>query len=472
MIRCYAGPVQRYITLVAIACSSSSPSSPPPSSEPARPAAADARPAVDAGGASADAVRTKIDAAVAEVLAKTPAAAISVAVTRRGDTVLARGDGLADVDGKVAATADTVFRIGSITKQFTAVAILQLAAAKKLALDDELVRYLPDYPVRGRHITLRNLLTHTSGIADYEHKPWFEAHMAEHRPPAELVASFAADPFTFEPSTAWAYSNSGYFLLGEIVEKVANQSYADYIRDHVATAGIAYCPDEPTAGQARGYDVKDDKRVPTRPIHMAYAYAAGALCATAPGLAAWTRALAHGKVVDDASWRAMTTPVTLADGSHYKYGFGLFLGDISGHKMIFHSGGINGFVAWLGYFPDDDVAIAVLVNTEGSPADQLGETIARIILDAPAPPVVDLPIDPKQAAAAAGTYDVPAIGQRLAIEVDGAQLFLRAGDARVRLRRQQDGSFQIPEAELAVRFVPGGIEVTQAHMVFPGHRAK
>src|SRR5262249_47486703 len=157
----------------------------------------------------------------------------------------------------------------------------------------ELVRYLPDYPVHGRHITLRNLLTHTSGIADYEHKPWLEAHMAERRPVAELVASFAADPFTFETGAQWAYSNSGYFLLGQIIEKPAHQPYADYTRDHVATAGISYCPDEPTGpAQAHGYDVKDDKRVPTRPIHMAYAAAAGALCATAPGLAAWTRALA------------------------------------------------------------------------------------------------------------------------------------------------------------------------------------
>jgi len=424
-----------------------------------------------------------IDELAADEVRRTPAAGLAVAVVWHGETVVAKGYGLADVEHGTPVTADTVFRIGSITKQFTAAAILSLAAAHQLALDDDLTRYLPDYPSHGKRITLRNLLTHTSGIRDYEHGlPWFHDHMAEQRPGAELVAQFAAAPLDFEPGTRWSYSNSGYYLLGLIIERVSGQPYADYVRDHVIAAsgatGIRYCPDEqdyPNA--ARGYELGDRARTAARPIKMVYAYAAGALCATAPGVVAWSRALSHGRVVDAAAWRAMTAPVTLGDGSQFGYGLGLFVSELGGHRALVHGGGINGFVATLAYYPDDELYVAVLVDTEGGFADELGEAIARRVLAIPRPAERDLAVSASEAAELVGRYQLAAMGQTLIVEAQDGKLYARrdGGTARPRLVSQGDRRFLLRELGATLVFEPSAgrattIRVTQSGATFEGQR--
>ncbi|MEO8698953.1 MAG: serine hydrolase domain-containing protein [Kofleriaceae bacterium] len=423
---------------------------------------------------------TKIDELAATTLAKTPVAGFSIAVVWHGKTVLAKGYGLADVAHHTVADADTIYRIGSITKQFTALAILQLAAARRLGIDDELSTLLPDYPLQGKRVTIRQLLTHTSGIHDYETGvPWFREHQAEARPGAELVAQFAAAPFDFEPGTRWSYSNSGYYLLGQIIEKRSKQTYADYLRDHVAADGISYCPDDQRGPHAaQGYAA--DGKTAAPPIKMVYAYAAGALCATAPALAAWA-----GRLRRDPRWAQMIVPATLADGSHPAYGFGLFVDTLGGHRVVFHGGGINGFVSTLASYPDDDLDIAVLVNTESSVADVLGDNIARIVLGIPKMLASEHPVDSARAAAIVGSYTL-SIGVTFTIENAGGQLFLRQGDERRALIEQADGSFAIAEADgtlilsggaLRLRFeLAGGhatkIIATQAGLTFEGVPAK
>lgn len=475
MIRTTRGP--RWLCgacVVLAACGAPGPASPPVAS----PTGAASPPGRHAELASA------IDALAAAVLASTPAAGISVAVVWHGEPVVARGYGLADVERKTPAAADTLFRIGSITKQFTAAAILQLAAAHKLALDDDLHRYLPDYPTHGKRITLRNLLAHTSGIRDYEHGiPWLQDHMSEQRPAAELVAQFAAAPLDFEPGARWSYSNSGYFLLGLIIERASGQSFADHVRDHVIAASgapdVRYCPDEQDYPRAaRGYEVKGNARVASRPIKMVYAYAAGGLCASAPGLVAWSRALAHARVVDEASWRQMTTPVPLADGSRFGYGLGLFVGDLGGRRVIFHGGGINGFVSTLAYYPDDDLHVAVLVNTEGNFADDLGEAIARKVLGLSAPRPQEQPTSTADAENVVGRYSVAGVGLTLVIEVEGGELYAHkeGGAARHRLVSQGGGSYALPDVGAQLVFEPSTgkaarIRYTQGGVAFVGERA-
>jgi len=407
---------------------------------------------------------------------------VSVAVTWHGTPIVAKGYGLADVDAKTPATAASVYRIGSITKQFTAAAILQLAHDHKLSLDDDVTRYLPSYPTRGQHITIRNMLQHTSGIHDFEHAEWFTTHMGDRLSPLELVASFAAEPLDFAPGTKWAYSNSAYFLLGQIVEQIGKQPFGDYVRDHelvpASVPGVRYCPDEQSyPDAAKGYALDGTKRAPAKPINMAYAFSAGAMCATASGLVAWSEALSRGKVVGEDGWREMITPGTLANGHKTHYGHGLFIGDLGGHKMIFHSGGVSGFVAWLAYFPDDDLQIAVLVNTEG-PFATIGEDIARLVLNAPKPAIVDLPIDPAEAKAAVGSYAILGVGT-LVIEAEPGkdQLFLRAEGApgHARMQRQANGSYIVPEADVTLRLVREGdrvvgIEIDNAGMTLDGDR--
>lgn len=418
-----------------------------------------------------------------ELLATTAAAGVSVAVVWRGETVVARGYGLADVAGRVPVDADTVFRIGSITKQFTAAAILQLAEQHRLSLDDDVTRYLPDYPTHGHAIRLRELLTHTSGIRDYEHGvPWFAAHMAEPRPGAELVAEFAAAPLDFEPGTQWSYSNSGYYLLGLVVEQVAHQPYADYVRDHVlgpaGITGIRYCPDtQAYPGAAHGYTLGPAGRAPAPPIAMVHAYAAGALCATASALVAWSAALAHGRIISAAAWRAMTTPARLASGQPTGYGLGVFLGELGGHPAIFHGGGINGFASTLAYYPADDLYIAVLVDTDGSFADNLGEAIARAALGVPRPAVDDLAIPAGEARAIAGRYAIRGTDLVLAIEPGDGAMFARRGDAseRHKLLRQRDGGYLLQGSEIGLRFELGDgpaprLHIRQAGVAFEADR--
>jgi CubicO group peptidase (beta-lactamase class C family) len=216
--------------------------------------------------------------------------------------------------------------------------------------------------------------------------------------------------------------------------------------------------------------------VPARPIAMAHAFTAGGLCATAPALVAWSRALAGGTIVDAASWRAMTTPVALADGSQFGYGLGLFVAELGGHRAIFHGGGVNGFVSTLAYYPDDDVYIAILVNTDGNVADELGESVARTLLKLPKSTAQDLAVSPEEARAVAGRYEAIGVDATLIIELANGKLVgHREGGEPKALQRQPDGSYTIPDRQARLTFHREDNRVTgftyvQAGMTFEARR--
>ncbi|MCA9673744.1 MAG: beta-lactamase family protein, partial [Myxococcales bacterium] len=387
-----------------------------------------------------------------------PIAGLAVAVYWHGDPVLVKGYGLADVEARTPMAADARFRIGSVTKQFTAAAIELLALDGKLSIDDPITRFLPDYPTQGQTITIRHLLTHTSGIKNYTDLPWFEEHQATAMPRADLVAQFAAAPLDFTPGARWAYSNSGYYLLGLIIEKASGQPYADFLRDKVLSRAhlghTGYCAQEQTGpDDARGYEAKDGALVPADPLDMAHPYAAGALCSTAADLVAWARALAAGEVVRAATFAEMATPVTLADGTSYPYGFGLGIGELGGHRQISHGGGINGFVSWLVDFPDSDLAIAVLVNTPSPVANDLGEAISRVVLDVPVPEVLDVAVSADEAASLVGTYRFAQLDQEVPVNYDDGVLHVGPpGAPGPKLLSQGNGHYTIVELQADVTF--------------------
>ncbi len=310
-------------------------------------------------------------------------AGISVAVARGGRVVIARGYGLADVARNAPVTPSTVFRAGSLAKQFTAAAILRLAEQGRLSLDDEITKHLPDYPVQGHRVLVRHLLAHTSGIRNYTSLgPRWASRNREPMSADSIIALFAPEPFEFAPGTDFRYNNSGYFLLGRIIEKVTGRRYADVLRDEVlaplALPATKYCPDEPDpATDASGYAMRGGALVPSAPLSMNHPFSAGALCASAQDLVAWTLALSGGKVVSPASYARMITPEPLADGRRMPYGYGLGLVSVAGHAAVAHGGGMNGFTAQLAHFAADSLIVAVLVNTEGNLADRLAFDIAR-----------------------------------------------------------------------------------------------
>jgi len=337
---------------------------------------------------AADLVRA-IDAVVEEALAAGPIAGVSVAVQRGPELVLARGYGYADLENGVRATAETVFRIGSVTKQFTAAAVLQLAEQGHLRLEDPITRFFPDYPTAGHTVTVHHLLNMTSGIANYtaiaDRWPGLMRVDVTHD---ELIGSFAGSPFDFEPGARYRYSNSGYYMAGVIVEQLSGMTFREYLDRRVfAAAGLTatyYCDDEPLIPRrARGYTVRDARLVNASFISMNTPGGAGALCSTALDMVKWARALAGGHVTSAASYELMRTPqpATFPNGAAHRYGYGLMVGELAGRTQVAHGGGINGFNAQLSHFPDDDLIIAVLTNTAGAGA--IAGRIAQLVLDTP-----------------------------------------------------------------------------------------
>jgi CubicO group peptidase (beta-lactamase class C family) len=264
-----------------------------------------------------------------------------------------------------------IYEIGSVTKQFTAAAILQLQEQGKLSLDDEITKYLPNYPVQGRRVTIRRLLDHTSGIKGYTELPEFAALMSRSLLRDSLVALFGVKPFDFAPGDAMVYNNSAYFLLGLVIEKVSGVSYAVYMRENLfKRAGMPdsrYCSNtDVVPRRAHGYDAAPGGLRLAQYIDFTWPYAAGSLCTTAGDLVAWTRALHGGAILGAAAYRELLSPGTLNDGTTLRYAKGLFVGDsVLGHRTIHHGGDIPGFSTELAYFPDDSLVVAVLVNTAG-----------------------------------------------------------------------------------------------------------
>jgi D-alanyl-D-alanine carboxypeptidase len=330
-----------------------------------------------------------IDSLANAFLTQGPVAGVSVAVVKGRDTVVMKGYGFADIENDVRATAQTVHRIGSITKQFTAAAIMRLVDEGKLALDDTLGKLLPSAAPPWRSVTLRRLLNHTSGIRSYTSLgPRWQRRWREDMTPDTIVALVHDDTLDFKPGAQWRYNNTGYVLLGMIIERASGKSYATYLEEEfyrpLGLSQTYYCSQRPIIKhRAQGYERAASQLVNAEYLSMTQPFSAGALCSTVGDLVAWQRALTSGRVVRPASYAAMTTPETLTDGKPLTYGFGLGVGRIESHRKVSHGGGINGFITDLSYYPDDTLHVVVLANTSPSNPGRLSEQIARVTLGLP-----------------------------------------------------------------------------------------
>jgi CubicO group peptidase (beta-lactamase class C family) len=340
---------------------------------------AQAGPARPADAASADAV-------VQKFLGQPGVVGLSVAVGRGKEVVLARGYGLAELEFSVPADAETMFRIGSVTKQFTAAAVLRLQEQEKLAIDEPLTTYLPDYPTHGAEITLRHLLTHTSGIPNYTNLgPEWERIVSRELSHEEMLALWKDLPLEFAPGERWNYSNSAYYLLGVVIERVAGQPYGDFLQaeffEPLALERTRYDSNaEVIPNRAQGYGFGEGKPWNDRLIGMSQPGAAGALISSAQDLVRWEIALVSGQVVSPEFFEEMTLPYMLLDGKETSYGFGLALEPVAGQPCLSHGGGIFGFNSWLGYFPGAELTVAVISNSEGVSAQAIALELAKALL--------------------------------------------------------------------------------------------
>ena len=335
----------------------------------------------------------RVDSIVTAEMQRAKVVGASVGVEQRGELLLAKGYGYAQLEHQVPATAETVYRLGSITKQFTATGIMQLIEQGKLSLEDEITRFLPDYPIQGHKVTIQHLLTHTSGIKSYTGlgpKFWDSASRLD-LTDDQMLELFKAEPFDFAPGEKYQYNNSAFYLLGVIIGKVSGLPYPKYLQEKIlAPLGLrntSYCDDAPIIPhRAQGYEVVKGAVVNDAPISMNTPGAAGAMCSTVLDLLAWQRAFNQARLISPASRDRMRTEAKLSNGSGTKYGFGIGIGEVEGHRAFSHGGGINGFSTSLAYFPDDDLAVVVLTNNGGSPAGRMQGLIARAALGLTLPP--------------------------------------------------------------------------------------
>ncbi|MDB4891517.1 MAG: hypothetical protein JWL61_3372 [Gemmatimonadetes bacterium] len=333
-----------------------------------------------------------VDSIVARALQGGKAAGMSVGVVQGRDTIVLKGYGYADLELDVPTPDRAVYEIGSVTKQFTSSAILLLQERGQLSLDDPITKYLPDYPTQDHAITIRRLLDHTSGIKGYTELPEFGNFMRRHEPRDSLVALFSKKPFDFDTGDDMIYNNSAYFLVGLIIEKVSGTTYADFVKknlfDKAGMDDSRYCSENAVVKRrAHGYDTGPNGLVRAAYLDHLWPYAAGSLCSTAGDLVAWNRALHGGKILSPASYREITTPGMLNDGSRLRYAKGLAVHELAGHRVIEHGGGINGFLSASNYLPDDDAIVVVLVNSTGpvSP-DAIAAQITEAVFGKKNPP--------------------------------------------------------------------------------------
>jgi D-alanyl-D-alanine carboxypeptidase len=412
------------------------------------------------------------DSSLAELIA--PAAeqlpGLQIVVEHRGEIVLDRSFGFSDLENEVPVGSDTIFAIGSISKQFGAAAIMQLVEAGRLSLDDKLETFFPGFP-RGARITIRDLLRHTSGIEDFEYTGPWPATMAVERTDEQVVALFRDRRPLFEPNRGWSYSTSNYLLLGMIVTKITKQPFREYLRDHVlARAGLEhtrYCDAYELIGhRAHGYDGTPGAWVPAKMAILTQFGIGGGLCSTARDLLAWQKALESGRVVSAASYQAMITPLPLADGTPTGYGFGLFPSTLGGHRVISHSGGVSGFSADLIHVTGDDLRIAALVNARTLNPSWTIVTKLLEVEPAVAQPIVvaELARYAKTMTSAPGDFRTVVDGDHLALTyvLEGKE------DLRLPLVHVGHHTFETADRVGRVRFTVRGDRVVEVELTLAG----
>ncbi|MFA6113937.1 MAG: serine hydrolase domain-containing protein [Sphingomonas sp.] len=336
--------------------------------------------------------RTQVDRIVADTLKATEVPSASIAVVRGGEIVFAKAYGK-QAETMPAPRDDAPYQIASVSKQFTAAALLLLENDGKLSLDDKVAKYVPGI-TDGDKISIRQLLSHTSGLQDYWPQDYSFKAMATPVTPQEIVDRWAKKPLDFAPGTQWQYSNTGYVVAGMIVEKVAGIPLLDFLKLRIfKPLGITAYDQDLAIGkgfpQGYGRAAMGPVRVATPAAH-GWLFAAGELAMSARDLAKWDVARLDRRILTPEDWMHQETPVKLNDGTSTGYGLGVSIGSANGRRYIEHTGEAVGFLSENIVFPDEKAAIVVLTNTWSSDAFiTIGQALAKTLLPAPPPPPVD-----------------------------------------------------------------------------------
>lgn len=381
-------------------------------------------------------------------------------VAKNGLMIYRKAFGLADLELNVPMKPEMVFRIGSITKQFTAIAILQLMEQGKLSLQDEITKYIPDYPMQGHSITIEHLLTHTSGIKSYTNVPEFQVMMRTDLTPEEIIEKIKPLPMEFAPGTRWNYNNSGYIILGCIIEKVTGKTYAEYLQENFFTplgmTGSYYGDDTRIIkNRASGYQPGEGGIVNADYLSMTLPYAAGSIMSTVDDLYKWNRALHSYKLVKKETLDMAHTPYKLSDGMSTGYGYGWSLGELQGSSTIEHGGGINGYLSYAVYLPDEDVFVALLSNSNGQAPEFSSLSMAAIAVGKPLN-TTEIQLGEESMKEYIGIYaDDKGIERSITLE-DGSLYAAREGGTKRKLIASEKDQFLYENSFTTLKFARNG----------------
>ena len=386
----------------------------------------------------------------------------TVLIARDGHIVLDKAYGSANLEWDIPNTPTTKFRLGSITKQFTAASVLLLEERGKLKIDDKVKTYLPDAPMSWDRITIYNLLTHTAGLPNFTSLPEYSTLKNTNATPARIIETFKDKPLDFGPGEKMSYSNSGYVVLGAIIEKVSGGSYAKFVQDNIFTplgmkdsgydSNTTIIPH-----RASGYTKGPVATVNAAYIHMSVPHAAGALYSTTEDMLKWETGLFAGKVVSQASLTKMTTPFK------NDYAFGLISRDDKGRRIIWHNGGIDGFNTSMSYFPATKTVVIVLSNVAGTVPDTLGAQLSALMFGE----TVTLTSERKEVTLPVATLSkyvgdyqlAPGVTMTITLEGDhlGAQL---TGQGKNMIFPESETKFFLKVVDAQVEFAADGSSLT------------
>ena len=379
-------------------------------------------------------------------------------VAVNGQIIYKKAFGMADLELNVPMQPDMIFRIGSITKQFTAVAVLQLMEQGKLSLQDDITKFLPDYPTNGYKITIEHLLTHTSGIQSYTGMKDFVEVMGKDMKPEEMINRFKNQPMEFAPGTKWNYDNSGYFLLGYIIEKITGKTYPQYLEEvffkPLGMTHSYYGNDKKIIkNRASAYD-KDDSIgfVNAQHLSMTLPYAAGSIQSTVEDLFLWHQAVHSYKLVKKETIEKAFTSYKLTSGKDTHYGYGWFLGNVQGSPTIEHGGGINGFLTNGIYLPNEDVFVAVFSNCECNSPNDVSSKMAALTIGKPYS-YKEITLDNATLQNYKGVYENEAGDQRFITWADNQLYSQRSGNPKYKIHAFRKDNFFFEKTIATLEFI-------------------
>lgn len=337
-----------------------------------------------------DPLSAKVDEAVTAQMREQKIPGVSLGVMRDGKIIKATGYGFANVELNVPVTPQSIFQTGSVGKQFTATAVMMLVEEGKVGVDDKITKYFPEAPADWKDVTVRHLLTHTSGIPDYggdadlQYKDLL--NLRQDYTEEELVRKFAALPLSFKPGEKWSYSNTGYVLLGVLIRRGTGKFWGDFVQERIfrplgMTSTRVISEQDIIPNRSSGYLlVQEHLKNQEWVAPLLNTTADGALYTNVPDMAKWDAALYAEKLLTMASFDRMWTPVTLNSGKTYDYGFGWHVSEVNGHRLISHQGHWQGFGMSISRYVDDRLTIVVFTNLGNDRPAEIAESVATIYI--------------------------------------------------------------------------------------------